>query len=320
MSDFQVRRSYRGNILVAPPGANPVTGEWKRAKNSKNYFYTTRSDVEQYGRASKAGEHLKGGGGGLADFKAAFAVIGAVTSDSVRSRISTLINQYNGDPYYAGDDGGSESGKDRLLAAVETACEVAGANRAREEGTEFHALWDMMNRGEKPKLVQPHLLERLEVYRTSVKPIKFIDGEIVIVNDELKKAGSFDHLMEIPKGAIGPDGTPLSEPWIVVGDGKTGKWDAKYPAGVYAQLASYGLGQRYDQDNNIRTPIHPDLNTDWGVLVHYPLSEERPEVGFYWVDLSIGKRAAELNNSLDRMIKHFGSKEGKPIKFSLEAS
>ncbi|WP_198938185.1 hypothetical protein [Mycobacterium sp. IS-836] len=246
--------------------------------------------------------------------------MGTVMSKSVRSRIVTLINEYDGDPYYKGRDGGSEPGKDRLMAAVEDACEIAGANNASEMGTEFHKYWEMRNRGEKPLIVQDHLAGPLETYCAATEPIRFLDSEVLIINDELKKAGSFDHFMEIPKGAIGPDGKPLDEPWLVVGDGKTGKWDVKYPAGVYAQLASYALGCRYDQDKNERLPIHPDLNTDWGVLIHFPLSEDKPEVGLYWINLAIGREAAILNNRIDAMQKYFASKEGKPIEFELRAS
>lgn len=233
--------------------------------------------------------------------------------------VTTLINQYDGDPYYNGNDGGSESGKDRLMTAVELACKIAGASEAAEQGTEFHALWDMVNRGDTPKLVQPHLVQPLEDYRRGTKKITFIDGEVVIVNDVLKRAGTFDHLLSIPKGSIGPYGVPIEDDWVCVGDGKTGRWDVRYPAGVTAQLATYGLGSVYDQDTNERTPIHPELQTDWAVLIHFPLSEKNPQVGLYWIDLSVGLAAAELNNRLDAMIKWFDSVGGKPKPFQLPA-
>ncbi|MBF4194575.1 hypothetical protein MHAEM_21156 [Mycolicibacterium phlei] len=301
-----------------PPGAEPVTGEWKRAKNNRQYFKPFQREAEEYGRASSAGEHLKGSGEALANFKAAHAAIGVVMSDSVRSRVATLINQYKGDPYYAGDDGGSQSGKSRLLEAVELACEVAGANAAAEEGTEFHGLWELANAGKEPTVIQPHLKQRLDHYLRKTKPIRFIDAECLVVNDEIKRAGSMDHLAVIPKGAIGPYGEPLEEDWVVGADGKTGRWDARYPAGVYAQLATYVLGHRYNQDTNERTEIHPELRKDWGVLIHYPLAEKEPDVGFYWLDLEVGRQAALLNNRIDAMIKYFESARGKPIPFVLE--
>lgn len=301
-----------------PPGAEPLKGEWKTAKNGKNYFTAFSKEAQQYGRASKAGEHLKGGGDQLADFKAAMAAIGVVMSPAVRSRVSTLVNQYRGDPYYAGNDGGSQSGKSRLLEAVEQACEIAGANKANTLGTEFHQLWELANAGERPTVVQPHLVDLLDYYTAKTKRIRFIEAEATVVNDEILRAGSMDHLMVIPKGAQGPDGNPLDEDWVVGGDGKTGRWDYKYPAGIYAQLATYILGHKYDQETNARLPIHPELRTDWGVMIHYPLAEAQPDVSFYWINLEVGRQAALLNNRIDAMSKYFRSQAGAPIPFLLQ--
>jgi hypothetical protein len=53
--------------------------------------------------------------------------------------------------------------------------------------------------------------------------------------------------------------------------------------------------------------------------VHFPLVVPDSTVNFYWVDMKIGRHAAELNNRLDDMIKYFQSKAGKPVFFDLEA-
>lgn len=318
--DYTVKRAYKGGILVAPPGAEPVTGEWRTSRDQKRYFYVNRKerpDIEAYGRPSSAGDNLKGGGDGLANWKAAMAAIGVLMSKEAASLIATLINQYDGDPYYKGDDGGTESGKYRLKQAVNKACDVAGASSAAALGNEFHGIWELLNHGRKPRIIQPHLAPFVDRYVARVKPIRFIDAEVLIVNDEVKRAGSMDHFMEIPKGAIGPDGNPLDEPWLVAGDGKTGKWDVDYPAGIYAQLATYALGMRYDQEKNERKPIHPDLNRKWGVMIHYPLAAKDPDVGFYWIDLELGLRAAKLNNTVEELVNLLKSAQGKPKKFEL---
>lgn len=245
------------------------------------------------------------------------AAIGVLMSKSAASDITTLINAYDGDPYYKGDDGGTESGKRRLLKAVDKACEVAGSSSAASLGTEFHGLWEILNQGKKPRLVQPHLEPLVEEYVSRVRPIKFHAAELLIVNDDVKRAGSMDHLMELPAGMTTPDGVTHEEPMIVAGDGKTGKWDVDYPAGVHAQIATYALGHRYDQENNERLPIHPDLNRKWGVMIHFPLTSNNPRVGFYWIDLEVGLRAAKLNNEIESMIGFFKSKAGKPTKFEV---
>lgn len=311
-----MKRGYRGNVLVAAPGEDPVDGEWRVAKDKKRYFWTPRK-LAYYGRTSKAGEHLKGGGDGLANWKACMAAIGTIMSSSARSQIATLINEYNGDPYYAGDDGGSHSGKARLLDAVELACEVAGTSTASSRGTEFHKLGELVNQGREPTLVQPHLVGFLDHYRDRVQHIRFLAQEILIVNDEIQRAGSIDYLMGLPAGITTPDGITHDEGLVVAGDLKTGKWDIDYPGGVSAQLAGYGLGFRYEQESNIRAPLHPNASERWAVIVHYPIASPDAEVNFYWVDMKVGLEAAKLNNRLDAMIKFYRSEKGKPIRFEL---
>ena len=317
MTDFAVKRSYGGRVWVMPPGAEPLKGEWKNARNGKRYFTPYQKEAEQYERASKAGQYLKGDGGGIANWRGCMAAVGTVMSESVRSQIATLINQYNGDPYYAGDDGGSQSGKSRLLEAVDTACKLAGSETASTRGTEFHSLAELINSGETPTIVQDYLVEPLAHYREAVKKVSFHAQEIVIVNDDLKTAGSIDYLLELPAGVKLPTGEVTDAPMVVAADLKTGKHDVNYPIGVTAQLAAYGTGQRYDQETNTRTPLHDDISTEWAVMVHYPLATKGSEVGFYWLSLRDGYRAAQLNQSIDKAMKYFKSVDGKPVHFNL---
>ena len=300
-----------------PPDAEPLDGEWLTSKDGKRYFRARQREAMAYGRTSKAGEHLKGGGDGLANWKACMASIGTVMSDSARSQVAHLINQYDGDPYYRGDDGGTHSGKKRLLEAVEFACEVAGSSTASTRGTEFHSLGELVNKGQTPRIVQPHLVDHLEEYKERVAPITFLAQETLIVNDTLERAGSVDYLLRLPPSVVAPDGESNADGLVCVGDLKTGKWDIDYPAGVSAQLAGYGLGQRYDQATNTRQPLHPDASKRWAVIVHYPISEPGATVGFYWVDMETALEAALLNNRIDRMIKHYRSQAGKPKEFSI---
>lgn len=300
-----------------PPDSEPLDGVWVTSKDGKDYFRPRQKEATAYSRSSDAGKHLKGGGDGLANWKASMAAIGVLMSDSARSEVVNLINEYDGDPYYAGDDGGTRSGKKRLLEAVELACKVAGSDTASTRGTEFHKLGEMVNRGQKPRVVQDHLVDFLGHYQDSVARIKFLAQEILIVNDEIQRAGSIDYLMELPAGISTPDGIVHDEPLVVAGDLKTGKWDIDYPGGVSAQLASYGLGCRYDQATNTRSPLHPRSSDRWAVIVHFPIAEKEAEVKFYWVDMVIGLEAAKLNNRLDRMIAHYRSVKGKPVEFSL---
>lgn len=292
-----------------------MDGEWIVSKDGKDYFRPRQKEAMAYSRTSKAGEHLKGGGDGLANWKAAMAAIGVLMSDDARSQIVNLINEYDGDPYYKGDDGGFRSGKKRLLDAVDLACKVAGSDTASSRGTEFHKLGEMVNKGQEPRIVQEHLKGFLHHYRQRVAHIKFLAQEILIINDAIQRAGSIDYLMQLSNVET-PDGI-FHEELVVAGDLKTGKWDIDYPGGVSAQLAGYGLGQKYDQSTNTRTPLHPCASDKWAVIVHFPIGEREAEVGFYWVDLAVGLEAAKLNNRLDAMIKYYRSTKGKPIKFEV---
>lgn len=319
MTDYSVKRSYRGEVLVAPPGADPVEGEWITARDGKRYFKVAshRKDVEKYGRTSSAGKNLAGSGDGLAMHKAAMAAIGVLMSPEASSEITTLINEYNGDPYYAGRDGGTQSGKSRLLSAVNKAADVAGASSKAAQGTEMHKLGELINKGQQPTLVRDVMKPHLDEYQRSVEPIKFLAQEILVIHDELKKAGSIDYLMELPAGLTTPDGITHDEPMVVAGDLKTGQWAVRYPATVYAQLAGYGTGVRYDQETNTREPLHERISNKWAVLVHYPLADPEPRVRFYWVDMALGYEAALLNNRLDKMISYFQSEAGRPVEFDL---
>lgn len=322
--DYSLKRAYQGGIWVAPPGAEPVTGGWRTSNDRKKtrYFYVdkkARPDVKAYGRPSKAGNNLKGNSDSLADWKAAMAAIGTLMSETAASKITALINQYDGDPWYRGDDEGSQSGKSRLKEAVEMACDCAQANSASARGSEFHGYWELLNHGKTPKLIRPDLRPHVDRYLERVRPIRFIDAEVVLVNDDVKRAGSMDHFMELPAGLTTPDGVLHDEPMLVGGDGKTGKWDTLYPAGVYAQLATYVLGFRYNQETNERLPIHPRLNTKWGVMIHYPIANEDAEVSFYWIDLELGLKAAKMNNALEDMISFLKSAKGRPQKFEMVA-
>ena len=313
VTDFSVKRSYRGEVLVMPEGAPPLQGEWQTAKNGKRYFKTTQPGVMKYGRASSAGEHLKGSGDGLANWKAAMAAIGTVMSDSVRSERANLINRYDGDPYYKGNDGGWQSGKSQLLAAVDKACEIGGSSTASSRGTEFHHLAELVNSGQTPRIVQPHLVEHLEHYQQVMAPVKFIAQEILVVNDLLERAGSVDYLLELPAGVETPEGKS-DKPLVVVGDLKSGKDAPDYLAPIAAQLACYGRGLRYDQETNTRTELHPDFDGRWGVLVHFPIGQPNARVRLFWVDLGEGLKSALQSKAVGESLKWW---KGRAQEFTL---
>lgn len=312
MTDYQVRRNYNGRPWVMPHDAGPLTGEWRR-NAKKTWWYS--SDAKAYGRASGAGDALDSKEG-LVDWAACQAAVGLMLNDSARSDVVTLINEYDADPWNLGDDGTAHSGKSRLKEAVERARDTAGQNTASSAGTEFHKLAELWNQGKPPRVVQDHLRPFYDHYREAVQGIKFLGQELLIINDELARAGSADYLMELPGGLTTPDGV-IHDEMVVVGDLKTGKWDAKRPMKVTCQLATYGTGCRYEQETNTRAPLHELINTDWGVMVHFPIALKDARVSFYWVDLNLGLRAAKLAGQVEATRNWFNGKSASLKGFSL---
>ncbi|ALF00367.1 hypothetical protein SEA_ARCHIE_61 [Mycobacterium phage Archie] len=306
--------------MVYPPDfQGPLTGEWRegRGRDGKHKRWWYSKDAKGYSRASGAGKGLDTKDG-LIDWAACQAAVGILLDASARSEVATLINEYDADPWYKGDDGGTRSGKERLKAAVEQARNTAGQHTAASAGTEFHKLGELRNKGETPRVIQEHLKEPLAKYDKAVEPIEFIDQEMLIVNDKLELCGSVDYLMALPPGITTPDGVKHDKELVVVGDLKTGRWDAKRPMGVTCQLAAYGTGLRYDQETNTRTPLHNQINNKWGVMVHFPIMTKNPQVKFYWVDLELGLQAALLGKQVEAMRRVFNSKDSELKELSLD--
>lgn len=232
MTDYSVRRDYYDRPIVYPPGFDPKDdkGYWKegvgRDGKQKRWWYTRQG--KGYGRASGAGKGLDTKEG-LIDWAACQAAVGILLDASARSEVATLINEYQGDPWYRGDDGGTRSGKQRLKAAVEQARNTAGQHTAASAGTEFHKLAELSNRGEQPRIVQEHLKEPLAKYQRAVEPVEFIDQEMLIVNDRLELCGSADYLIGLPAGIVTPDGVRHDKEMVVVGDLKGLPLDTKIP-------------------------------------------------------------------------------------------
>ncbi|QFG10290.1 exonuclease [Mycobacterium phage DyoEdafos] len=299
--------------------AGDPNGVWREGRGrdgkQKRWWYT--KDGKGYSRASGAGKGLDTKDG-LIDWAACQAAVGILLDASARSEVATLINEYDADPWYKGDDGGTRSGKERLKAAVEKARNVAGQHTAASAGTEFHKLGELRNKGESPRIVQDHLKEPLAQYDRAVEPIEFLEQEMLVVNDHLELCGSVDYLMGLPPGITTPDGEYHEDSLVVVGDLKTGRWDAKRPMSVTCQLTAYGTGVRYDQETNTRTPLHPRINNKWGVMVHFPIMTKNPKVRFYWVDLTLGLKASLLAKEVEAMRRVFSSKDSELKELNLD--
>ncbi|MCC3333541.1 hypothetical protein [Nocardia abscessus] len=301
MTDYKIKRNYLDQPWVMPPGRGPLTGEWRDGKDRrgkpKRWWHSP--DAVPYARMSAIAKSLDTKEG-LVDWAAAQAAVGVMLDPAARSEIVTLINEYDGDPWNADEGGVAHSGKDRLKAAVEQARTTAGQHVAASAGSEFHKLGELVNRGQEPRLVQDHLKPLLAEYKAAVAPIRFLRQELFVVNDELRRAGSLDYLLQLPDGRV------------LVSDLKTGKWDVRYPMSVTTQIAGLATAVVYDQETGERRPIHPDLDTTTGLLVHFPIMLPDPRVRFYELDLELGVRAARIARDIEDLRNAFKRKGAEP--------
>lgn len=301
MTDYSIKRNYYDQPWVMPPGAGPLTGEWREGKDRrgkpKRWWHST--DAVPYSRMSAIAKALDTKEN-LVDWAAAQAAVGVMLDAAARSEIVTLINEHNGDPWNADEGGSAHSGKDRLKAAVEQARTTAGQHVAASAGSEFHKLGELINRGQEPLLVQEHLKPLLSEYKAAVAPIQFLRQELFVVNDDIRRAGSLDYLLRLPDSRV------------LVSDLKTGKWDVRFPMSVTTQIAGLATAVVYDQETGERRPIHPDLDTTTGLLVHFPIMTPDPRVRFYELDLELGVRAARIACEIEDLQKAFKRKGAEP--------
>ena len=178
--------------------------------------------------------------------------------------------------------------KKALNAAVEQAMEAAGASKGATAGTGFHSLTEAIDKGNEPLFVSDADQARLDAYREATADVEWLEIEMFVVNDTVMAAGTFDRLGRLPDGRV------------VVADLKSGKSEADYPLSTCTQIATYANAYRYDPETGARSPLHDDLDTSEGLLIHLP-----PSGGcrLYRLDLVLGWEAAQLAHRVSALRK-----------------
>ncbi|OQZ87915.1 hypothetical protein BST11_25470 [Mycobacterium alsense] len=236
--------------------------------------------------------------GGLINWSASMAMIGLMRSKSLQARVSAIIARSQ-DPY--------RENKTALKELVETATKLAQAQGRADFGTAIHEFADLLDKGELDWGYVPEALKGpLDAYRAATANLQTLGSEMfVVVDDEhrgkkVRGAGSLDRLYVHPD--LG----------VCVGDLKTGTDEPKYPLATMIQVAIYSRGKVYSDDTftqahvwdaepnadgiAYRSPIHPELNQAWGLLVHCPLEQVGGEYicRLYALDLYKGWEALLL--------------------------
>lgn len=181
---------------------------------------------------------------------------------------------------------GLEYGKDNaeLDRIIETAIDRAGCNAKANYGTAIHTLTGPGA----PLNVPGRMKNDVDAYRELIgrAGIKIVSTERFVVCDDIKVAGTYDHIYSVPTALL-PGRPNASGSVCVVGDKKTGSLHFDQHA---VQLAVYAHGKYYDPATGERSGLN--VNFGWALLVHIPAG--KGEATLYWADIKAGWEAAEL--------------------------
>lgn len=198
-----------------------------------------------------------------------------------------------------------EKGSSRKLDALVDDCiEAAGGNKGRRLGEALHQYLELVNKAIDVTPIEPWDRD-IDAYRTTLKVYglrPLVDlVEIAVVNDTFKTAGSPDVFLEVIDPApLNSLSINVEQGDVIVGDPKTGK--SAPTSNQYAvQLYLYASSRRYDLETGARTPIHPRLRHDIGLLIHLPAGQARCEL--HAVDLIEAAMRAELARDVRAAMK-----------------
>jgi hypothetical protein len=158
----------------------------------------------------------------------------------------------------AGVVAGLSYGDKDLDVLIERALQRAKTDESANWGTAVHRFTEP----DSPPTMPERFKSDVTAYHAEMdrRGWEVLDTEIFIVNDDLRVAGTFDHLIRTRDGRV------------MILDKKTGKL---HYLSMAMQLACYAGGSRYDVTTGARTPIHPDIDQRAGVIAHIPAGQGR---------------------------------------------
>lgn len=247
-----------------------------------------------YTRISSLAKFLDDGSG-LKMWSNAMTAIGLALDPDLFDQVADLVASTT-DPYGVH--------KSALIKLAGQAQEAAGSTVKRDLGTELHHWAEVVDKTADLDLVPAELRADIDAYLWATIELQVLEAELFVVVDEIEAAGTLDRLLRMPDGRI------------VVADVKTGQHDCNYPMSVETQVAIYAHGVRYDHETGVRTPLHPDIDLDQGLLIHSPSGKASCEL--YPLDLQRGWRNALLACEVKQARKDAGAKL-KPLTIGVAA-
>ena len=171
----------------------------------------------------------------------------------------------------------AQEDKSAVNSLIESAMEVAGANKAANIGTAIHSLAERLDLGQDLGVVPPQWIPDIKAYEEATKILnnKFIEQFSVL--DKYKIAGTPDRLVEY-NGEL------------FIADIKTGRID--HPNNIAIQLAIYANGLPYDGATATRS-TWGDVNKNKAIIIHLPAGTGTCKL--VWVDIKEGFKGLQLS-------------------------
>lgn len=226
--------------------------------------------VRSYTRTSGYGKVLDDLNG-LMGWKCRMTALGLVERPDLLAR----VQEFKDDPLLVNSP--------KFKALVEECLEAGGASVKSKRGTAVHKLTEFIDQGLSVEGAPEDQLRDLNAYllETMLAGINDVSIETFVVCDELRAAGTFDRLLEVPKPC------PVCGKTRYIGDLKT-SGSVNYPHSWAVQLAIYSRSSLYDPETFERTPL--DVCQHRGVVIHLPAGQARCDL--YFIDIAEGWRAA----------------------------
>ena len=286
LSDYSVRRGPWGKPWVTTDGSPLDWGPDPDHPSDRPF------NAELYDRPSDISGNLDTKEN-LSPYHQAQAVFGVVTEPPPHALIKqfrALASEFT-DPW--------TMAKAEVKELLKLARLYGGEEFKSGSGSALHRYSVLADKGVEPEYEATDFLPWIEVYRQAMERFEVLSWEGFVVSDGVRCAGSFDKLVRDRETGE-----------VMIADLKSGRQDNEFALKSTVQIAIYSRGEYYDQQTGVRSPVHPDLSQDRGLLIHLPYNGGGvPECCVYPLDLQEGWKWAMVSADLTKARKMRATKK-----------